>query len=49
MKIGPIYKSPVASSIPYDDTIQTPLSGTDDVQEMLDYLIQEIKGGRKLK
>jgi len=33
-----IDKTPVAYSIPYDDTIQTPLSGTSDVQSMLDYL-----------
>jgi hypothetical protein len=41
-KIGPIYKSPVSASIPYDDTIQTPLSGTDDVQEMLDWLKNQV-------
>jgi len=39
MKVaGPVYKSPVAGSVPYDDTIQTPASGTEDVQAMLDYL-----------
>jgi hypothetical protein len=35
---GPVFKSPVAGSIPYDDTIQAPLSGSDDVQAILDWL-----------
>jgi hypothetical protein len=34
--------NPVAGSIPYDDSVQTPLSGTDDVQEMLDYLKNQV-------
>ena len=38
---GP-YVSPVAESIPYNDTIQTPLSGADNVQDILDYLKQLI-------
>ena len=33
-----ISSSQVAGGVPYDDTIQGPASGTDDVQEMLDYL-----------
>lgn len=38
MKVGPIYKSSVASSTPYDDNVQSPLSGSDNVQGALDYL-----------
>ena len=30
--------TPVASTVPYDDAIQSPASGTSDVQAMLDYL-----------
>jgi hypothetical protein len=32
----------VAKTVPYDDTIQTPLSGTEDVQAMLDYLKNKV-------
>ena len=39
---GPVYKSPVARSIPYDDTIQTPLSGTSDVQDVIDWLKNQV-------
>jgi hypothetical protein len=34
---GP-FTSPVARSVPYDDSIQAPPAGVDDVQSMLDYL-----------
>ena len=39
---GPVYKSPVANSIPYDDTIQTPLTNSNTVQEILDYLKNQV-------
>lgn len=32
----------VAKTVPYDDTIQTPVSGTSDVQAMLDYLKNQV-------
>jgi len=42
MKTGPVYKSPVSRSIPYDDTIQVPLSGTENVQDILDWIKNRI-------
>lgn len=33
---------PVAEEVPYDDTIETPASGTEDVQAMLDYLKNKV-------
>jgi len=41
-KLGPIYKSPVAGSIPYDDLIQAPTTGSEEVQAILDYLKNRI-------
>ena len=39
MKVGgPVYKSPVAGSVPYDDTLALPATGADNVQGELDYL-----------
>ena len=39
MKVaGPVYKSDVASSIPYDDNNALPATGATTVQEELDYL-----------
>lgn len=37
-KVGPVYVSSVAKSVPYDDTIQTPTTNTDNVQDIIDYL-----------
>ncbi len=39
---GPVYKSPVAGSTPYDDLLQSPTTGSDDVQAILDYLKNKI-------